>query len=103
MNSVTISNSGTAWLRDMEAQGKNPLGGWANDPNAARYASLDRSNAPPPSAQALPSSLEDLIKMQHEAAKEGQEEDLTEQLRQQLAKVASDGIPATGNIIDIKA
>lgn len=105
---VSISNSGTAWLRDMAAQGKNPTGGWANSPNADYYASLDSNNAPASapstSSKALPSSLEELIKMQQEAAKQKDEDEaLAEELRKQIDKVVSDGVPMTGNIVNTKA
>ncbi|MGJ4748795.1 hypothetical protein ACQV5M_20710, partial [Leptospira sp. SA-E8] len=103
MGIVSISNSGTAWLRDMAAQGKSPAGGWANSPNAAYYASLDSDNAPASapstSAKALPSSLEELIKMQQEAAKKDDEDELAEEMRKQIDKVASDGVPMTGNLV----
>jgi hypothetical protein len=91
----------------MAAQGKNPTGGWANSPNAAYYASLDNDNAsaslPSTSAKALPSSLEDLIKMQQETAKKDDEDELTKEIRKQIDKVASDGVPMTGNIVNTKA
>jgi hypothetical protein len=61
---ITVSISGTAWMRDMQAQGKPLKGGWAEGLNAAYYASLDSMPA-----SELPSSLQDLIGLQQELDK----------------------------------
>lgn len=94
---ISVSVSGTAWMRDMEAQGKPLKGGWADDPNAAYYASLDRM----PMSE-LPSSLQDLIGLQQKLDN-GPNAELAAQMNQQLDKVASEGIPSTGNIINTQA
>src|SRR5471030_1703244 len=66
MTSLTVSNSGTAWFKDMQALGQSPTaaGGWAKSPNAAYYASLDTDHPlpKPDSAPALPTSMADLLK-----------------------------------------
>lgn len=95
---ITVSVSGTAWLRDMQAQGKPLKGGWAEGPNAAYYASLDRL----PMSE-LPTSLQDLIGLQEELDKGYNASDLAAQVQQQVGTVASEGIPLTGNLINTKA
>jgi hypothetical protein len=62
MTSLTISNSGTAWIRDMQAQGKSAAGGWANSPNAAYYASLDTDHPLPKPVSGLPASFAEMLK-----------------------------------------
>lgn len=103
MNSLTISKSGTAWIKDMMAQGKSAEAGWSSSPNAAYYASLDGpspSSAPTP---VLPTSLADLMKLQQSAAKEKNDE-LADRLQQDIVKVASNnGMAPSGNIINVKA
>jgi hypothetical protein len=103
MNSLTVSKSGTAWIKDMHEQGKPIEGGWRNSPNAAYYASLD-GNAPfakPPVE--LPDSLSELLKLQQKAEEE-KKGDLADLIQNQIAKVASShGMAPTGNIIYAKA
>ncbi|QJD90579.1 hypothetical protein HH213_11090 [Duganella dendranthematis] len=62
MTTLTISNSGTAWIRDMQAQGKSAEGGWANSPNAAYYASLDTDHPLPKPSLGLPTTFAELMK-----------------------------------------
>lgn len=62
MSTLTISNSGTAWIRDMQAQGKSAAGGWANSPNAAYYASLDTDHPLPKPVSGLPTTFAELLK-----------------------------------------
>jgi hypothetical protein len=69
---LTVSNSGTAWIKDMMAQGKDPVGGWKkSDPKAAYYESLDVQNPNDISAAAntSPGSFADILKMQGNATK----------------------------------
>lgn len=69
-NTLTVSNSGTAWIKDMMAQGKDPIGGWQNSPKAAYYASLDKQSPgdlSTPTAAALPTSFADIMKLQADA------------------------------------
>lgn len=103
MNSLTVSKSGTAWIQDMQAQGKSTADGWLNSPNAAYYASLD-ANAPlPKSAAELPGSLAELMKLQKNANDDNKAE-LADMLQKDMAKVAaSRGLPPSGNIINVKA
>lgn len=104
MNALTVSNSGTAWIRDRQAQGKSADGGWASSPHAASYAALDSAGSGPTSPQSsLPKSLEELMKLQRAAADDNQEE-LLNQLQLQIAEhAAANGIASTGNLINVKA
>ena len=98
MTDVTISRSGTAWLRDMAAAGKVPTDGWASSPKAAYYASLDKDPSMPmaPAAPQLPSTLEDLVKLRAQAQKD-KKDDLADQLQQQIRSAAAEsGLPSTG-------
>lgn len=94
---ITVSHSGTAWMRDMQAQGKPLIGGWAEGPNAAYYASLDTM-----AASELPESLQDLVGLQEELDK-GANVELAARMRHQLDKIASEGISSTGNIVNTRA
>lgn len=103
MGTLTVSNSGTAWIKDMHAQGKVPGDGWAGNPNAAYYASLDGDKPQPKPAQALPTSLAELMKLQQQAGKDNNQE-LADLLQQQMAKVAAgSGMAPSGNFINVKA
>ncbi|NYE59426.1 hypothetical protein FHW58_000578 [Duganella sp. 1224] len=62
MSHLTISKSGTAWIRDMQAQGKSAAGGWAASPNAAYYASLDTDQPLPNPGVSLPTTFAELLK-----------------------------------------
>ena len=62
MTTLTISNSGTAWIRDMQAQGKSAGAGWAGSPNAAYYASLDTDHPLPKPVSGLPTTFAELLK-----------------------------------------
>jgi len=62
MTTLTISKSGTAWIRDMQAQGKSAGAGWAASPNAAYYASLDTDHPLPKPVSGLPTSFAELLK-----------------------------------------
>ncbi len=62
MSHLTISNSGTAWIRDMQALGKSAAGGWATSPNAAYYASLDTDHPLPKPGTGLPTTFAELLK-----------------------------------------
>jgi hypothetical protein len=102
MSSLTVSNSGTAWIKDMHDQGKKPEGGWANSPKAAYYASLDLPGvAAGAQAPSLPQSLEELLKLQQSAVDDSQIE-LADQLQRQISKVAAEnGLSSSGNRIDV--
>ena len=62
MTTLTISKSGTAWIRDMQAQGKSAGAGWASSPNAAYYASLDTDQPLPKPVSGLPTTFADMLK-----------------------------------------
>ena len=103
MNSLTVSNSGTAWIQDMQAQGKPTAGGWRDSPNAAYYASLDGNSPAAKPAVELPGSLAELMKLQQKAAEE-KNGDLADRIQDEMAKVASSqGMAPSGNIINVKA
>jgi len=103
MTSLTVSKSGTAWIRDMQAQGKSAADGWASSPNAAYYASLDTDRPlPKPSAQ-LPAKLTDLLKL-HAQAEDEKDKAAADQLQRQINDLATaHHAPARGNLIDVKA
>ncbi len=103
MNTLTVSNSGTAWFRDMQALGKSGDAGWASSPNAAYYASLDGNGPVTTPPVKLPGSLAELMKLQKNAADE-KNSDLADLIQNEIAKVASDhGMAPSGNIINVKA
>lgn len=102
MDTLTVSNSGTAWIRDMQAQGKSPAGGWASSPDAAYYASLDTDQALPNPATALPKTMTDLLKLR--AAADGKDGAAVDNIQQQLKTLASDNaLPPSGNVINVTA
>jgi hypothetical protein len=100
---VTVSLSGTAWLRDTNAQGKSPGTGWASSPDAAYYASLDTDDPIAKPGTGLPSTMIGLLKL-HSAATDDQDGKLAEQTRQKILGFANaNAISSSGNIIDVKA
>ncbi|SEN21090.1 hypothetical protein SAMN05428959_101680 [Duganella sp. CF517] len=94
MTTLTISNSGTAWIRDMQAQGKSAGGGWASSPNAAYYASLDTEHPLPKPVSGLPTTFAELLK-----ARGAQEEQRPPVVGQQAASPH----PTTGQRINVTA
>jgi hypothetical protein len=94
MTTLTISNSGTAWIRDMQAQGKSAGGGWAGSPNAAYYASLDTDHPLPKPVSGLPTTFAELLK-----ARGVQEE----QARLVVNQPAASANPTTGQRINVTA
>lgn len=103
MSALTISNGGTAWIRDMEAQGKAPVGGSDTSPNAAYYRELDAEQAQAAQpATPLPASMTDLLRQR--AAADGMDGSAADSIAQQLKTFASShALPASGNIIDVTA
>lgn len=95
MSNLTISNSGTAWIRDMKAQGKSAAGGWATSPNAAYYASLDTDHPLPKPGSGLPTTFAELLKS-HTV-------DQPDLLPPVINRPAGEQASAAGRIIDIKA
>lgn len=93
MSNLTISNSGTAWIRDMQAQGKSAAGGWATSPNAAYYASLDTDHPLPKPTSGLPTTFAELLK--------ARSVDQEEQQSPVGNRAVNNQTPATGNRIDI--
>lgn len=105
MGSLTISKSGTAWIQDMAAQGKRAVGGWANSPNAAYYASLD-TDKPLPKPVAPTAAAVDLKKLHAELDSWSQARDPNgeQQVQDKIKTMAQErSLPAAGNIIDTTA
>lgn len=94
MTTLTISKSGTAWIRDMQAQGKSAGAGWASSPNAAYYASLDTDRPLPKPVSGLPTSFAELLK-----ARGVQEEHRPQVVDQSAASPH----PTTGRRINVTA
>ena len=94
MTTLTISNSGTAWIRDMQAQGKSAGAGWAGSPNAAYYASLDTDHPLPKTVSGLPTTFAELLK-----ARGVQEE----QRLPVVSQPAAGPNPTTGQHINVTA
>ena len=94
MTTLTISKSGTAWIRDMQAQGKSAGAGWAGSPNAAYYASLDTDQPMPKPASGLPTTFAELLK-----ARGVQEEPRADVVNQPAAGPH----PTTGQRINVTA
>lgn len=103
MTTLTISNSGTAWIRDMKAQGKSASGGWAASPDAAYYASLDTDSPQAKPASTLTTRLADLVKL-HAASAEDQDRNSADQTQRRVSEfVAAHDLPVHGNLVNVKA
>ena len=102
MTEITLSRSGTAWLRDMAALGQVPKDGWASSPKAAYYASFDEdpSLPLPSSTPELPSTLKDLISLRAKA-QDDKNDDLADQLHRQIRSAAAEGgLSSTGVMLN---
>jgi hypothetical protein len=103
MDSLTVSASGTAWIKDMASQGKSAEGGWAASPNAAYYASLDGKTPGATPQVKLPDSLAELLKLQ-KSAEDQKNDELADLLQKEMAKLASaNGLAPSGNFINVTA
>jgi hypothetical protein len=105
MGYLTISNSGTAYIRDMMAQGK-AVGDWSKSPYKDYYASLDTSH-PMDKPPELATTWADLQKVHAEFDQWNavhNPEGAAEAQQQQLKTIATErGLPATGNVINTQA